>query len=270
MKKEETKLVGILNLTPDSFSDGGSYNCVSDILKHTEKLISDGAGIIDIGAESTRYGADSLSHDQEFERLLPSLKLVIDLAKENGVLTSLDTRNYLSARKAIELGIDWVNDVSGFSDSKMIGEIKNNDTKLVVMHSLTVPADKNILIDESADPVSFVKNWAKEKINYLRNHSISKERIILDPGIGFGKNAKQSLEIIRRIVEFADLGVQILVGHSRKSFFNELTDVPFAERDLETVSASLFMKNYVDYFRVHNVEFHKRSFKVFDNLSGAL
>lgn len=259
------KIVGILNITPDSFSDGGQHE---DALKYARKLIEDGADIIDIGAESTRPGAKSLSYDEEWERLEPVLAAIIKTAKAANVKTSLDTRHHKSAVKAIRLGIDWINDVRGFCAPDMINAVKDSNVRLVMMHSLTVPADKNITIAEDKDPVAEILSWTENKLQALTAQDIDKERIILDPGIGFGKTAKQSLEIMKRIDELKKSGLEILVGHSRKSFFNLITTKDFSERDVETIAASILIAPFVSYLRVHDVAGHKRAFNIVQSLQG--
>jgi len=248
----KTKLVGILNITPDSFSDGGAFFRSQDALVHIKQLANDGAYIIDIGAESTRPGATPLSADEEWQRLEPVLKL---LPQVNNVQFSLDTRHAQTARKALAYNIHWINDVSGFSDLGMQQAVRNADCKLVVMHSLSVPADKNIVLSDSLDAVEEILGFAKHRIQELENAGIKRDRIIFDPGIGFGKTASQSWEIVRGIKRFEVLGVPLLVGHSRKSFLSSTS----ADRDAATLAVSRDLINQgVSYLRVHDVAAHAR------------
>ncbi|MDA0781790.1 MAG: dihydropteroate synthase [Rickettsiales bacterium] len=252
---KNTKIVGILNITPDSFSDGNKYNDVEAILSYAEKLIKDGADVIDIGAESTRPGATKLSAEQEWQRLSSVLKKIIDTCNKNHVETSIDTYHLETAKKAIEMGIDYINDVSGFKNPQMIEVAKNSSVKIIVMHSLTVPADKTVNIDEGVDAVSEVLNWGNEQIKNLVDNNIDRSRIIFDPGIGFNKTASQSKELIQRVEELRSLRVPIYIGHSRKSFLGD-----FDDKDKATIEISkqLIAKD-IDYIRVHDVSGHGKT-----------
>jgi len=249
---QNTKIVGILNITPDSFSDGNKYTDEESILNHTKQLIKDGADIIDVGAESTRPNATKLSDEEEWQRLSPILKKVINTCHEHGAKVSLDTYHPPSAQKAIELGIDYINDVDGFKNPQMIEAIQDADTKLIVMHSLTVPADKSINIPTDLDVIEEIKSWAKYKISQLEQSGIDKSRLIFDPGIGFNKTAGQSKEIIKRVEELKSLDVPLYIGHSRKSF---LGDVECRDTATTQISKELIEKD-IDYIRVHDVKGH--------------
>ncbi len=258
------KLLGIVNITPDSFSNDGLAN--KEPIDFAIKLIKDGAHILDIGAESTRPGATPLTANEEWQRLEKTLSTIINIAKESDIKTSLDTRYPENALRAIALGIDWINDVSGFTNLEMIKVLGKNNAA-VLMHNLGVPADKNNIIDINLDPVEEVLSWGEKQINNLLEAGIEKNNIIFDPGIGFGKNSQQSLKLVRRIKEFKKLGVKILVGHSRKSFLGEITGNEAANRDVETIISSLYLAdNGVDYVRVHNILGHVNALKIRDNL----
>ena len=246
----KTKIVAILNITPDSFSDGGKYFNERNILQRTQELIDEGAAIIDIGAESTRPEATPLNANQEWDRLKDILPKIIKLCHENKVLTSLDSYHIESVSKAIDLGIDWINDVNGFKDPNMIKAVQNSEVKLVIVHSLSVPVDRNIII--FGDPILEVRKWAKDKIENLTQNGINLDRIIFDPGIGFSKNTIQSWQLINNISEFKDLGVPIYVGHSKKSFLGNQVDKVHATLE---VSKQL-ITNKIDYIRVHDVKEH--------------
>ncbi len=249
------ELVAILNITPDSFSDGGKYNDEASILDQTGKFIKNGAAVIDVGAESTRPGAIILSPEQEWQRLESILPQVIKIAKDNNVKVSIDTRHAASAANAIELGIDWINDVSGIMSADMIAAVKNSNVQLVMMHSLSVPSDKSILMPENVDVVAEICAWATTQISALELAGIDRSRIIFDPGLGFGKTTAQSWQLIDRIDEFKSLGQKILVGHSRKSFLGG----DLADRDARTLEVSAKLTaNGVDYLRVHDIESHRK------------
>ncbi len=248
-----TKLMGIVNVTPDSFSDGGDAFSTENALAAIEQLIAGGADIIDIGAESTRPGATPLSPEEEWQRLD---ELFLFLPKFAGqALFSLDTRHAETAKKAVSYGVHIINDVSGFSDADMVKAVRDSSCKLVVMHSLSVPADKNIVLAEDVDVVAEVLAWAQERIKTLENAGVAKHRIIFDPGIGFGKTAPQSLVLVNGIERIAELGVPILVGHSRKSFLAGIS----ADRDEATLAVSQYLaQKKVDILRVHDVAAHKK------------
>lgn len=244
---KRTRLVGIVNITPDSFSDGGHNLSPKTALRAIDTMERDGADIIDIGAESTRPGATSLTHEQEWERLSGVLPGVINIAQ-----FSIDTRHPQTASKAIRLGADWVNDVSGFSNPAMIEAVRGSDCRLVIMHSLTVPADKNVILPLDSDPVELIINWARERFAMLEKSGIDSSRFIFDPGIGFGKNAQQSMEIINGAERFKELGVPLLFGHSRKSFLGE-----GAGDDATIKISQLLAEKGVDYLRVHDIKNHR-------------
>ncbi len=253
-----TKLVGIINATPDSFSDGGEADTPAKALAACRQLIEDGADVIDIGAESTRPNAAPVSASEEWSRLSGWLAEASAMAKERGVSISLDTRHAETAEKALIAGVDWINDVTGFREEPMLELAAGTDASLVVMHALSVPVDPSETLDEDQDPIIFLQYYFEKKIEGMEKKGIARERLILDPGIGFGKTPMQSIAIITRIRELQWLGLPLLVGHSRKSFLGLFTDAPAAERDDATLafSAGLCMRG-VNYLRVHNVQRHR-------------
>lgn len=251
------KIIGILNITPDSFSDGGKFSCVDSAVKKAIQLIEEGAGIIDIGAESTRPGAKLITSEEEQIRLQDILPEIIKL----GADISLDTYHPETAAMAIKAGVHWINDVSGLNNSRMIDAIKDSHVKIVFMHNLGIPADKNIIMPKGCDLIAEISDWAKYKIMLLDKCGISIERLIFDPGIGFGKDAEQSMHLINNAEKFRSIGTALLYGHSRKSFLNLITNKPFNQRDPETIEASILLaKKGVDYLRVHNVKGHCEAF----------
>ena len=256
------QLVGILNVTPDSFSDGGNFTLPEHAVKHAEQLVMAGADVIDIGAESTRPQATPLSPSEEWQRLEPVLTHILAQPFLTKPKISVDTRHATTARRALALNVDWINDVSGLQDPAMCEIIASHACDVVIMHHLSMPEDRSISLPTHHDPVKLVLDWFEKKLAELEKHGIKHERIMIDPGIGFGKTPEQSLALLQQIHQFHSLGTRILVGHSRKSFLTLFTPKPAAERDLETVLFSLLMKkNNVDYLRVHNIEMHARAFK---------
>ncbi len=252
----KTKLVAIINITPDSFSDGGECFSPDSAIAAIKHVISSSADVIDIGAESTRPGATPIAHAEEWQRLKPVLEF-LSTYPMGGIKISVDTRHAETAKKALALDVHWINDVSGINDAAMIEAVKHSDCKLVFMHSLSVPADKNIVLPENIDPVQSIIAWANKRIASLEATGIARNRLIFDPGIGFGKTPKQSQEILNRVDEFRVLDMPIFIGHSRKSFLMHAQTL--AEKDAATlaISRELVAKG-VDYIRVHNIALHRQ------------
>jgi 2-amino-4-hydroxy-6-hydroxymethyldihydropteridine diphosphokinase/dihydropteroate synthase len=251
------EIVGIINVTPDSFSDGGLYNKAESALQQAQSLFAAGASILDIGAESTRPGSKQITATEEWERLAPILQELSSCWSNDSFKPkiSIDTRHELVANKSIELGADWINDVTGFSKSEMRDAVRDKNVKLVFMHSLSIPPSQNKVLPSDKDPVDYLLSWAKKRIDELINDGIKPDQLIFDPGIGFGKTATQSFAILQRAAEFKQLNIPCLIGHSRKSFLNLFTAALFAERDLETTICAEYLDNIgIDYIRVHNVK----------------
>jgi 2-amino-4-hydroxy-6-hydroxymethyldihydropteridine diphosphokinase/dihydropteroate synthase len=247
-------LVGILNVTPDSFSDGGHHRGIEGASAAAEALISDGASVIDIGAESTRPDATPVTWRQEIERLEPALGALSQLKQKLGFKISLDSRHPETVEWCLErFQIDWINDVEGFANLRMIEIAARSKCDLVAMHSLGVPPSPTRTLDPSRDPLEQLIDWGKETFSRLSRSGISHDRIILDPGIGFGKTAAQNLAIVTRAAQLNALKTRFLIGHSRKRFLDPRNKIPAAERDLETALLTAQIANSgVDYIRVHS------------------
>lgn len=249
----KTRLVGILNLTPDSFSDGGAYASPDAMRAQAEAMIAAGASVIDVGAESTRPGAAPVSAAEEWRRLEPFMEEVLPHLRDRAVL-SIDTRHAQTAQQALEYGVQWINDVTGFADPYMVRTVADSDAVLVLMHSLGVPANPQNTLSEGTDSVAVLLEFARARMQVLENAGIARERLIFDPGLGFGKTADQSLELVRRMRELRVLGVPLLAGHSRKSFLRLLGE----DRDVATFAVSRMLKDAgVEYLRVHDVSGHR-------------
>ncbi len=256
----KTKIMGILNVTPDSFSDGGQYFSTEDAIKHLNKLISDGADIIDIGAESTKPGAKEVSADEQLKRIIPVLNYINK--NKIDIPISIDTRNSEVANVCAGLGASVINDVSGLEfDKNMADVVAKHGLKVVIQHSKGTPENmqKNTEYENLTDDIfKFLKN----KIDYALSKGILKENIILDAGIGFGKTREQNFEILHRWKEFQSLGCPVMLGVSRKS----LLDMPNAsneEKDLYTLALnSILINENIDYIRVHNVKIHKKLLEI--------
>ena len=263
IKLPKTKIVGILNITTNSFSDGGKYYDFNDSVKHLHKLIEDGADVIDIGAESTKPYSTPVSDKDQLKKLLPILEYI----KDNNINTpiSIDTRSSIVAQECISAGANIINDVSGFDfDNKIVDVISNNEnTKIIIQHSLSTP-DVMQNCPTYKDVIKDIFENLKLKIEYAVSSGIDKNNIIIDPGIGFGKTKEHNLQIIKHWQEFKSLELPILIGISRKSFL-EMQDCSNEEKDTQTLAVnSVLMSQNIDYIRVHNVKIHK----IFQNIYG--
>lgn len=256
------KLVGILNVTPNSFSDGGMYNDFESAKAHLLELIEDGADIIDIGTESTKPFSEPVSPAVQLEKLLP----LIDFAKEKTVI-SIDTRSARVAEECIKAGARIINDVSGFDfDEKMAETIAKYDVQVVIQHSAgsTDTMAQNHVKTNLADEI-FLS--LKQKIDNAVRAGIGQENIIVDPGIGFGKTQLQNIELIKRIRELQSLGCLIMLGTSRKSFL-DMQDKDNNYKDIFTVAINaLALERGVDYLRVHNVKLHRELINLMDKFN---
>lgn len=253
---EGSALVGVLNVTADSFSDGGKFITVANALAQAEKLAREGAEVLDIGTESTRPGAISVDPETEWLLLKPVLTALKEDCKQWAFKPkiSIDTRHFLVAERAMQLGIDWINDVSGFVDPNMRALAVGSPIKCVVMHNLGVPAHKDIVLASYPNICEQLLNWAEQRFDELLDGGVDANQLIFDVGIGFGKTSQQSIFLLKNIKQFQRLNCPLLVGHSRKSFLNLITEKPFPDRDFETamVSYQLAVQG-VNYLRVHNV-----------------
>lgn len=262
-----TKLVGILNVTPDSFSDGGKFESLDSAIWQLEKILKEGADIVDIGAESTRPRAIAITSEEEWRRLEKILPLAIAVVKkfnsERGKLVeiSIDSYHFATIVKAYELGVKIINDVSGLADEKIIDFIATKNLTTVLMHSLSVPTNPELIINPHLNVVAEIISWAEEKIALLAKKNLQKSQLIFDPGIGFGKNAEQSIRILKSIDLFRILGLPLYVGHSKKSFLDKIDCSNFEggngdlTRDQKTLIISKFLaKKNVEFLRVHEVK----------------
>ena len=255
--------MGILNITPDSFSDGGRFTHFENMRAVVENMISNGINIIDIGAESTRPHATPLTADEEWTRLKPALELVQEIVKETVLppQISVDTYHPATAEKCLELNIDMINDVGGLRSNDMMALARSYDKTFIAMHSVTVPVDSKISLDPAADACAVFEDWIREGRELWDLNGLDLHRIIVDPGIGFGKSSLQSLDLMRSTKRFRKLGHRLVVGHSRKRFLRSFSSHASADLDIETIGASLQMcSQCVDILRVHAVEDHTRAY----------
>ncbi len=256
----DPQLVGIINITEDSFSDGGKYYNIDKILSQINYLNEAGASIIELGAQSTRNGAIIQSPDVELSKLEEVLNQALPIINENKIKISIDTFRPEIALKLIQkYPIYLINDVKGSFDDNSLKEILKSQCNFCCTHSLSAPVD-NQVIPIDTDPILYVKKWGEKFINRIENLGFSSEQLILDPGIGFGKNSYQSIYIIKNIKKLKQLNCQIMVGHSRKSYISSFfVENNAMNRDIETLAISQVLANNIDFLRVHNIEAHMRA-----------
>ena len=261
--KKLPNLMGVLNLTPDSFSDGGRFNKKSKGITHAINLFKFGSNIIDVGGESTRPGSKTVSDYKEWKRIESTIKKI-----SKKIPLSLDTRKSEIMKKGIKLGVKIINDVSGLEyDLKTVQVLKEYKIPFVIHHSQGTPENmqikpsyKNVLLD--------IYDFFEEKIKFLRTKGVKHNNIIIDPGIGFGKNLKHNMNLIRDISIFHTLGFPVLVGVSKKRFIKELSGINDTKnRAGGTVASSLYLiMQGVQILRVHDVKELMQAIKVFKEL----
>ncbi len=243
-------VMGILNVTPDSFSDGGHYQHLDQALNHAEKMIRDGVDIIDIGGESTRPGAAPLSLQEELDRVMPAIFALRDCGKA----LSIDTRKPEVMREAVIAGVDMVNDVGGFGLLAAREVVAQSKVGLCVMHMQNTPSDMQ-LQPHYDDVNREIIDFLRERVALLATHGVVRERICIDPGFGFGKTLAHNIEIFEQLGSYSsEIGAAVLVGVSRKSMIGALTGKPIEQRMAGSVAAALFAaKQGAHLIRVHDV-----------------
>jgi dihydropteroate synthase len=240
--------MGILNVTPDSFYDGGRFVDLDDAVARAEEMVAAGADVVDVGGESTRPGAEPVSVEEEIARIEP----VVEAIEELPALVSVDTRKAAVARVALEAGADLVNDVSGLADPEMARVAAENDVPLVVMHSIETPVSAERSVDYD-DVVEDVIDSLSEQVLLAERAGLDRSQIVVDPGLGFGKSGAESFQLLDRLGEFRALGCPVMVGHSRKSMFERI-DPESADRLHATVAGTaIAAQRGADIVRVHDV-----------------
>ena len=244
-------LMGILNVTPDSFSDGGQYAETQSAVEHALQLIEDGADIIDIGGESTRPGADPVSETEELRRTVPVIQ---QLAEQSSVPISIDTTKASVAREALNAGASILNDISGLTfDPKMVGVCAASNCGVVCMHIRGTP---QTMQNEPTydDCVAEVCDFLRQRLSVLESAGIAPERVCLDPGIGFGKTAEHNMALLQNLRQLHEPGRPLLVGHSRKRFLSKLLGRQVEERLAGTIGVAVALATQgADFIRVHDV-----------------
>lgn len=251
--------MGILNVTPDSFSDGARYSDPASAIRHALQMISDGADIIDIGGESTRPGSDRVTDDEELRRVIPVIEGI--LRHNSQALLSIDTYKAKVAREALQRGARIVNDISALRfDPEMPSVVKNYDATLILMHMRDEP--KTMQDNPFYDNVlQTIKEFLYERTQFARNHGI--EQIIIDPGIGFGKRLQDNLEILNHLGTLKEIECPILIGPSRKSFIGKLLQTDVDQRLEGSLAAAVAgVLNGASVLRVHDVAATKRALQV--------
>ena len=255
---KKTYIMGILNVTPDSFSDGGDFTNVEIALKHAKDMVDEGADIIDLGGESTRPGHTFVSAQEEIKRIVP---VISRLKEEINVPISVDTYKSEVAKEALELGVDMINDVWGLTyDDDMAEVIGKYDASVCIMHNQEGSEyDKDIM--------DSIKEFLQNSIDKALKAGIKKEKIVLDPGIGFGKTFEQNLEVLRRLDELKDLGYPVLLGTSRKSVLGNIVHGQPKDRVDATVATTVLgIRDGVDIVRVHDVKENLQAAMIADKL----
>lgn len=255
-----TRVMGILNVTPDSFSDGGRFLRTEDAFAQARRMAAEGADILDVGGESSRPGADAVGEQEELDRVVP---VVERIATEIDVPISIDTYKPAVARACLAIGASMINDITGLEDPEMASVAADASAAVVIMHMRGRPQtmQSDLAYD---DLIGEIRGFLAERIS--RAHDAGVGEIIVDPGIGFGKSAEQNFEILARLADFVRLGVPVLIGPSRKSFLGSLPSALPAEERLEGTLAAVAIGvvNGASIVRVHDVAAAKRTVEVVD------
>ncbi|MBR9647538.1 dihydropteroate synthase [Clostridium tyrobutyricum] len=250
-----TYVMGILNVTPDSFSDGGKFNSLDKAVYHAGEMIKNGVDIIDVGGESTRPNCTPIDKNEEIDRVMPIIEI---LKREFDIPISIDTYKSKVAECSIKAGADMINDVWGFKrDSNMAKIAAKYETPCCIMHNRNNNEYKNLIQDVLYD--------LRESIDIAINNGVKKENIIIDPGIGFAKNYKQNLEVMNKLESLTELGYPVLLGTSRKSMIGNALNLPVSERVEGTLATTAIgILKGCDFIRVHDVLENKRACLISD------
>ncbi len=262
-------IMGVLNITPDSFSDGGKYYCKGSALAHAEKLVEEGADIIDVGGESTRPGAAPVSLQEEMDRVLPVVEAIRSTL---AVSISVDTRKYEVAKEAVRAGASIINDVSGGADIRLLELLRDTKVNLILMHMKGTPETMQIEPDYPKGVVSEVRSFLAERVRAFREGGVSKDRLWVDPGVGFGKTLQHNLELLRSLKDLASIGGRMVAATSRKSFLAGIlgdTKLEMPLREQGTLASNLWAyANGASVFRVHEVACLRRALLTWRGIEG--
>ena len=268
---DRTAVMGVLNVTPDSFHDGGRHADLDDAVAGVERMVEAGVDVVDVGGESTRPGAEPVPVDEEIERVVPTIEAIqsVPAVGSGDVLVSVDTRKPAVAEAALDAGADVINDVTGLEDPEMRSVVADADCPVIVMHSLDAPVDPDA-DPEYDDVVGEVVDALRERLALADTAGIDRDRVIVDPGLGFGKSPAEDFELLARCGEFAALGCPVLIGHSHKSLYGAVgRDAD--DREHATVAATaLAADRGADIVRVHDVSENRAAVDVAAAVNGSL
>lgn len=252
--------MGIINVTPDSFSDGGRCSSLENAVAQADALVAAGADLLDVGGESTRPFAQPVSEEEELRRVIPA---ILAIRQKYALPISIDTTKAEVARQALGAGADMINDVSALRhDPAMIDLVRASTVPVVIMHMQGTPGDMQVE-PVYQDVVGDIIEFFRERLFWLREQSVDCSRIIIDPGIGFGKTFTHNLIILKNLSAFSILGQPILLGHSRKRFLGDITGTKVEERDIATaVVSALAVTQGVSIVRVHDVASNRQAIQV--------
>ena len=261
------RIMGILNVTPDSFSDGGAFESFEQAVAQAERLIADGADILDIGGESTRPFAEPVPLAEELRRTIP---VIAAIRRHHDIEISIDTTKAEVARQALAAGAGIINDISSLRhDPEMLDVVRASAVPVILMHMQGTPADMQV-DPQYGDVVAEVLEFFQERIAWLTARGVARQRLIIDPGIGFGKTTAHNLSLLRQLDRFAALGLPVLLGHSRKRFLGELSGLPVQQRDhLTAVVSALSVGQGVAIIRVHDVAATRQAVRLAEAIAGA-
>lgn len=262
------KIMGIINVTPDSFSDGGDFASHAAAIARADQLIGDGADILDIGGESTRPFAAPVDAEEELRRVIPVIQAI---RKKHSLPISIDTTKAVVADQALKAGADIINDVSALrNDPEMLALVQKTSVPVIIMHMQGTPADMQMK-PTYTDVTKEIIDFFSERVAWLTKNGVDRNRLIIDPGIGFGKTRHHNLSILKHLDELAALGLPVLLGHSRKRFLGEITGIQLeAARDLATaVASALCADKNISIIRVHNVAATRQALLIAAAIGGA-
>ena len=261
------KIMGILNVTPDSFSDGGQFDSAASACSQVEALVVSGADSIDVGGESTRPFADPVAVEEELKRVVPAIRAI---RRTFSIPISIDTTKAEVARQALDNGANIINDISALrKDPEMITLVRETSVPIIIMHMQGTPGDMQ-LKPQYNDVVAEVIDFFQERLAWLAEQGVDRERITVDPGIGFGKSLSHNLSLLKHLAELKVLGCPILLGHSRKRFISDITGLEVEERDLPTaVISAMAVASGVDILRVHNVAATRQALQMAEAIRNA-
>lgn len=254
-------VMGIVNVTPDSFSDGGNFFDPGQAVEHALQLVHDGADILDVGGESTRPYSEKVPSDEELRRVIPVIEGIVSQIK---IPVSIDTSKATVARAALDVGAQIINDVTGLEgDPEMVGVALETGAGVCAMHMQGTPQSMQDN-PQYENVVEEIKEYLLQRKNSLLDAGIPLEKICLDPGIGFGKTHEHNLELIGSSHQFLDLGCPVLIGHSRKGFIGKILDDKEADRDAGTLAIGLYLaQQHIQIIRVHEVDRFSKALKTF-------